>query len=187
MDASGDPTPWMSLTAIEVLDQLAPRQAVVAELGAGASTQWWARRGNRVDSYDDAPAWVRRTRDLLTSISDSATVTLVPDVHALAQVVQHRLASEDGCDILVSDGLEPRTESTRTALPLLRPSGLLVVDNSDRPELSRLVDDLISEGWCALRIFGLVPTHGVAHETSFLSREPLRPQGRGRQRSLPPR
>lgn len=177
----------MSLTAIEVLDQLAPRQAVVAELGAGASTQWWARRGNRVDSYDDAPGWVTRTRDDLAPLSDSATVTLVPNVHALAQVVQQRLASEDGCDILVSDGLEPRTDSTRTALPLLSPSGLLVIDNSDRPELSGLVDELISEGWFALRVFGLVPTHGVAHETSFLSREPMTPRGRGRTRTLPPR
>lgn len=177
----------MNLAAIETLEQLAPTSPAVVELGSGASTQWWIRRGATVTAFEDDPAWAAVTRAAVEAVGSTSGVTLVDGPDDLARVVDERIRDGHRCDVLVSDGLEPRVTTTRIALPLLRTEGLLVIDNSDRPELSTMVDRLLDEGWLGLRVFGLVPTHGVAHETAFLSRRPFSPQGRTRSRARPAR
>jgi hypothetical protein len=150
--APGLPLPWYSYPATAWLERRLRPSDRVFEFGAGHSTLWYAARVNSVVSVDDNAAWVSR---LQPDLPGNASVRLAHgDSYAQA------LDEENGeFDVIAVDGIR-RNECAAAARGRLATGGLVIFDNSDRPENADGVATLMQSGFQHIDFVGF--TSGYA-------------------------
>ena len=162
--------PWIVPAAVGWLRRRIRPGWRVLELGAGRSTLWFARRAGEVVSFEDNPFWVAWGRERLAA-AGLANVDLrqLPVARFLPEL--GRLADES-FDLVVVDFLEShgadRVEAVRRARAKLRPGGLLLLDDSDRPVYAEAYDLLA--GWRERRFVGVKDGWPEVCETAIFRR-----------------
>jgi len=162
LDAALAPQPWYTYPAIEYLKQIDFRDKTVFEYGCGHSTLFWAQRAARVVSVEHNPAWYARVKPQLPATCE---LRLETDSDAYADSIR---TSSEPFDVIVIDGLvtgRTRLKCARAAVQMLRPGGMIVLDNSDwLPESSRFLreSDLIE-----VDMTGFAPINDYTCTTSF--------------------
>lgn len=176
--------PWWTYAAIEEVDTwLAERRepARVFEWGAGASTLWLADRAGSVHSIEHDRPFAELLRPRLPPTVRLDVVEAVPasrprvrsgkEGHGgldFAEYVAAIEATEGGFDLVVVDG-RARADCLPRALPHVRPSGLVVFDNSRRRRYRQAIDAAVRSGQVSeRRRFGLTPTLPYPDQTSVL-------------------
>ncbi len=119
--------PWLVAEAVHVIGQWLRPDDVVIEWGAGRSTAWFLDLGVQVRSVEHHDGWADRVRSeagdrpLVLEVCDPEDPAAYAAAHAdLTQV-----------DLALVDGIH-RHQCTERAMTLVRPGGLLVVDNIER-------------------------------------------------------
>jgi len=136
--------PWLTRQANEFLaDYLRPTD-IGLEFGSGRSTLWFAERVARLVSIEHDRQWHSRVLDLIEKSQQSnidyhllsADTTVANDLAIAIRTILSPLACES-FDFVLIDGIQ-RDVCTREALRLLKPGGLLIIDNVNRhiPSLS---------------------------------------------------
>jgi hypothetical protein len=159
--ALADEQPWLTYDAIGFLEQyLAPGMRIF-EWGAGGSTLFLSRRASEGVSIEHDDAWAtavarrvdgRRWRVQCippAARPDPRYASQDPDHRArsFADYVQAIAACSDGTlDLVLVDG-RARVACVRQALAKVKPGGVLVLDNSDRPEYAEALALLDGAGW----------------------------------------
>jgi SAM-dependent methyltransferase len=136
--------PWITPAAVAFLDEWLGPQDVGIEWGSGRSTAWLASRVGRLVSIEHDLGWYRKTADelarrhlenveyVLAELADGAGGPDHPYVAAA------RKAPAGEVSFVLVDGLL-RDHCAKLAMELLRPGGLLVIDDAQRylPHASR--------------------------------------------------
>ena len=162
LDGQQAPLPWYTYPAVEYLKQIDFRGKAVFEYGCGHSTLFWAERAARVVSVEHNPSWYARMKPQLPPHCE---LRLETNPDAYADAIR---ASGTPFDVIVIDGLvtgRTRLKCARAAIPMLRPGGMIVLDNSDwLPESSRVLreSDLIE-----VDMTGFAPINDYTCTTSF--------------------
>ena len=165
VDAAGRPIPWYTFPAIAWLDELDFSDAEVFEYGSGHSTLWWQERARGVTSVEHDPDWYAEV-DQRVGASTVLLLETDPD--------RYVAAAEDGSyDVVVIDGVH-RPGCAEVAASVLRPGGLLILDNAERyPQLSQRLRTL---GLIEIDFTGFSPVNYYISTTSvFLDRAFHRP------------
>jgi hypothetical protein len=110
-------TPWLPYSAIRWLDNAVLPTMRVLEIGAGASTVFFAKRARSVVSVERDPVWRSRVRDYGATVTDT-----VPD---------------GTFDLILLDD-EPREAIFEDLFNRVNTFGYLVVDNWDWPRYDNL-------------------------------------------------
>lgn len=172
----GTPLPWYCYPAIEWLGpRLLPTDRVF-EYGCGNSTLWYAARVARVEAVDHDAHWAER---LIAQLPENASVRHVPAAGNTfwapdASAYPASIAEAEGkFDLIAVDGVE-RCSCLLQATGFLKPSGAILIDNSDRPEMRETLRDLTGRGFLRLDFVGIGPVLGVPFGTSLLFTEPRR-------------
>ncbi len=162
--------PWMVPAAVERLDELIEPDWIVLEFGSGASTAWYGARAGRVISFEDDPAWHAIVSARLAEAAlDRCEVRQVPLQDFVAAASDFPPAS---FDLVVVDGNEQpgatRNDCAAVAHALIKPGGVLVVDDSDIDGYQPLFEQF--RGWEWERFVGIKHRPLMAVETSILRR-----------------
>jgi hypothetical protein len=165
MSSRGEPLPWITYPAIDLLATVDFEGRRVLEFGAGQSTLWWRSRGARVISFEDSAEWRRRVQ----SASPGADVRLVDQ--DLRDFPDH-LRSER-FDVVMIDGLR-RQVAAKIAREVIAPSGCIMQDNSEgfwsddgrRYEIVELLAD-----FQRVDLYGFAPGMWKRHCTSIYYRD----------------
>ncbi|HKQ58831.1 MAG TPA: class I SAM-dependent methyltransferase [Candidatus Eisenbacteria bacterium] len=166
VDAAGNPIPWLTYPAIELLQRRVRPEMSVFEYGCGHSTLWWAARVRDVVSCEHDQAWLERIRSRAP-----ANVTLRHVALEYDGAYSRTVAEYPGrFDVVVIDGRD-RVNCARHAVTALAPGGVIVWDNSDRAEYRPGFDQLGQVGFRRLELVGLYPTLNEKGETSILYRD----------------
>lgn len=127
--------PWIVPACIGWLRRRIRSDWSVLELGAGRSTIWLARRAARVVSFEDNEFWVDHTRRRLREerlANVELRVRAVEELHTAVEELE-----DSSFDLVVIDFLESpqltRIDVLEPAARKVRPRGLLLLDDSDRP------------------------------------------------------
>lgn len=165
--AFGQPIPWWSYSASSFIDQIVPTEASVLEIGSGNSTLWWIARGNEVTALETSEDWARTVREsagrhsnlelIVNPLTDGDMSALIPADHKF--------------DILHIDHSEDRSQAVRSFLPLLKDTGMIIVDNSDRAEYQQALQELTENGYVRLDFFGIGPINAYCWQTSLFYKE----------------
>lgn len=174
VDAAGEPLPWYTYPCIEWLEQRLRASDAIFEFGAGSSTLWYGRRVRRVVAVDHDPGWFRRLAPLVPANVDLRLRASLDDgAGGLQRSPSDYLAAIEefpqGCfDVVAVDGME-RVGCAMAARRHLKPDGLLLFDNSDRPDYRRAIDGLRDQGAKRIDFCGFYPGAGVPGCTSVFS------------------
>lgn len=162
--------PWIVPAAIGWLRRRIRSDWRVLELGAGRSTVWFARRAGAIVAFEDDPQWVRWARERLPE-ERRAEVELrqLPLERFLTEIEQ---LNDGSFDLVVVDFLESpsvnRVTAVRRARDKVRPGGLLLLDDSDRPVYAE-AEELLA-GWRRRRFVGVKDGWPEVCETAIYRR-----------------
>lgn len=165
VDAEGNPLPFIAYAALEFLTRRIHPSMSVFEYGSGFSTLWWASRVKEVIACEHDEGWYHRVSS-----------------HAPANVMMHHVPLKydgDYCrfaaqfpgrfDIVVIDGRD-RVNCASHALVALKPSGVILWDNTNRLEYQAAFDSLFGRGFRKLEFVSMAPIMNEKVETSIFYR-----------------
>lgn len=124
--------PWLVKEAVEFLETILTKETKVLEIGSGSSTIWFAERVKSVISLDHDIFWYNLVTAELKAKGLTNVVTMWYD-HKVSRKVVEALGPDDQFDVILVDGGEPgcRISLVWEVLPLLKPGGYFVFDNSN--------------------------------------------------------
>jgi hypothetical protein len=199
-DPVSDMQPWIQFQARSLVTNWLPAGAQVLEFGAGGSTLYWLRNRARVVTIEHEASWaqlVRRRAESLGSLTGNLDLrVVVPTKGASAagpgttyysstdasfagmSFKEYAHAADDlapsSVDLLVVDG-RARHACLLQNLLKVKPGGVLLLDNSERPEYQDAIDAASAQGWRWQHFPGPFPYLRHFSRTSLASRIPLRP------------
>ncbi len=157
-------SPWLSPVAIDFFDKFLDSDMIGLEYGSGYSTQFYAERVNKIVAVEHHKEWYQKIKSQLSEIGlknveyrhipkgqkrKLKTSELFPQLPASFELSSHYLKyfeyikqyPNNYFDFIIIDG-RARVESGLNAMPKLKSSGLLVLDNSERERYAPLVEIL---------------------------------------------
>ena len=154
-----DATPWLTFEAIRWLASNMDSSMRVFEYGSGGSTLFFARRVLEVVSVEHDPEWHTRTAEALAAagVRNCTYLLRPPEPQMDARFASSDPAYEgldfaayvaavddypdESFDLVSVDG-RARTACVLAARSKVKPGGLLLLDNSDRPQYGAATDAL---------------------------------------------
>lgn len=159
VSASGEAIPWFTYPALRALEGYVHKDMRVCEWGAGNSTVWWSRKVAEVFSVEDNAMWYN---NLVAKLPSNAEIFLA---HEEKDYVNHFLA-RGPYDIVVVDGSH-RVECLKVAPSILKETGIIILDNSDRLEYESGISYLASQSFKRIDYFGLISAYPYEGCTSI--------------------
>lgn len=130
--------PWLTPVAVDLLRDLLKKTDAGLEYGSGRSTAWFARRTRHVTSVESSKVWFEKVKRKLAQENLSnvdfhyvAADQAGSDAEARAEyVTADPTLKSASMDYALVDGLF-RDECALRACELLKPGGVLIVDNAN--------------------------------------------------------
>lgn len=169
-------SPWWPYDAVAWVASALPPRPRVFEYGGGGSTLWLHDRGAQVTVAEHDAGWHAQ---LAAALPTGVRVLLVPPQPAgsITSAVEPGFfddyaAAADGepdgsLDLVIVDG-RARVDCALRAMPKVKPGGLLLLDDTDRPRYRPAADALA--GWERHVFAGLKPGQRFAAQTSVWRR-----------------
>ena len=169
-DRDGGPLPLLTYPAIDWLDSVLAPDDCVFEYGMGGSTLWFAKRVAHVTSVDHSREWVEslhlpRTVTARVATCGGDLLNAAPDDPYV------RAIDEDGrrYDVVVIDGMA-RLSCVPAADRALTPTGLIIFDNSDKPDNATARERLAEWDYARIDFCGTRPGSAFLGCTSVYSK-----------------
>ncbi|KGM17062.1 hypothetical protein N867_10545 [Actinotalea fermentans ATCC 43279 = JCM 9966 = DSM 3133] len=139
----------------------------VFEFGGGGSTMWFSDRVGTVVTVEHDPTWAQ-SLIAATDGNPRTNILVHDDSDGYANYVEAiRAFPDEYFDVIVVDGRE-RVRCTAEAAAKVRPGGLLLLDDSERPRYAG-AHNLLA-GWPSQVITGLAPFKPQAGTTTVWRR-----------------
>ncbi|MEF8723081.1 MAG: FkbM family methyltransferase [Candidatus Accumulibacter delftensis] len=152
VNSVGEPIPWLTYPALDFLEPRISPSLSVFEYGCGHSTLWWAARVRQLVAVEHDSSWIAAIRSRLPDTAVVRHHALEPAAHYVNAIV----AEATFFDIVVIDGRH-RNQCLHCAPQALSPRGVIILDNSDRPQYQPGSAYLQSLGFRHVDFSGLVP------------------------------
>ena len=169
VDRDGNPVPWLTMAATDLLERRMPHGCRVLEWGAGASTAWFLGCGCDVVSIEHDAAWAAWVRgqargsigNLRLAVYDRTDTAYVDPPEAVGPF-----------DVVLIDGAGRRDECASTVLrrSLCKPHGVVIVDNTNKPGPAAAIEAFRRQGWRVLPLAGVTRGYWQQSETSICYR-----------------
>ena len=136
------PIPWLTTDSIKFLEQyfLENKNPRVLEFGSGASTIWFARRTNHLVSIEHQGNWYRMVKKRLKEVRKNH-VKLILKPKPYFSICSS--FEKESFDLIVVDGRH-RIKCIKGSIPLLKPGGVMMLDNADKPWFSEAYEIMSS-------------------------------------------
>jgi hypothetical protein len=165
VNANGDPIPWITYPALDFIRKRVTCDLTVFEFGSGGSTTWWANHVKNVVSVEHDRDWYERIKSLQRSNVKIFHVELIYGGKYSCSTKEQF----DKFDIIVIDGRD-RVNCIKNSIDSLKPTGIIILDNSDRLDYVKGIDLLHDKGFRRIEFIGFCPIVNLKSETSIFYR-----------------
>ena len=124
VDRQGNEIPWYTYPAIEYIKQLDLSDKRIFEYGSGNSTIFWSSRCHQLISVEHDEHWYQQ---ICHRLPENVDYHFQESVEDYVNVIN---ATDEDFDIIIIDG-SYRYDCTTEAIKKLKPSGFIILDNSD--------------------------------------------------------
>lgn len=164
VDQSGNPLPWFSYPMVSFLEKRIQPHFTVFEFGTGNSTLWWSNKVTRIFSCEHDRGWYNTIKKAAPS-----NVTLIYIESPDNDYVRSLENFSEKFEIIIVDG-EQRVECAKHAIQFLTSDGVIIFDDSDRPEYAEAIHYLNDHGFRRIEFYGMTACVNVGKETSIFYR-----------------
>jgi predicted O-methyltransferase YrrM len=121
--------PWIAYSSIDYLKTFLNKRSRVLEFGSGMSTIWYAEQAGEVFSVENYKPWY----DKISKIIESKGISNITYKFTDSESEYSTFMSDDtkGFDLVMVDG-SCRSKCVSHASKLVKPGGILYLDNSDK-------------------------------------------------------
>ncbi len=137
----------------------------VFEYGCGAGTLWWASRVKEVKACEHDFAWFKKIQAIAPTNVQLCHTNLEYDGEYSKKILDYR----NRFDIVVIDGRD-RVNCAINCIHALKEDGIIIFDDSDRPQYRKAFDFLTTNGFKRIEFQGMGPGLTIKFETSIFYR-----------------
>ena len=163
--ADGSPVPWMTYSAISILEKRLPPDSTVFEFGSGHSTLFFARLASKVVSVECEREWY----ETLSKALPANVELLLCSPYEREAYLKSLTGQQREFDVIVVDA-EDREGCLRVAPTRLAQRGVIVLDDADRPAYAAEAERLVASGFKRLDFEGLKPAGIRSYSTAIFYR-----------------
>lgn len=148
--------PWLHPAVVAYMDLLIEPGFRVLEHGSGGSTIWFAERAAHVDTVEHNPEWAKAVE---AETGDNVTVHL--------NAPPRNFYGKDYDLLLIDGNSDDRNDWVQNATRMVKPGGIVVLDNANRPQYRPYMEGLRSESEHWIRFDTNPPRHSHAVTDMF--------------------
>lgn len=152
VDQNGNPIPWVTYSFIDFIKERIKKQHTVFEFGSGNSTYFYACYAGKVVSVEHDESWFKKIIDTKPENSEMIFCELKAD----GDYCRMPLKLNQLYDIIIVDGRD-RVNCCKQAINALTPTGVIVLDDSERVFYSEATTFLKENGFKQLSLTGISP------------------------------
>lgn len=161
VDHNNDPIPWVTYSFIDFIKDRIDNTHVIFEFGSGNSTFFYAKHANKVVSVEHDKAWFNKIVKKKPANSEMIFCEL-EDGGEYCRVPQ---TCPEKFNIIIIDGRD-RVNCCKQCLPAITNDGVVVVDDSERPQYQDGISFLKQNDFKELRFTGISPGVFIYKATS---------------------
>jgi predicted O-methyltransferase YrrM len=166
VDREGNPIPWCTYSFIHFITYKLTPDLSVFEFGSGNSTIWYAQRVKKIIAVEHDLNWISK---ISKKIPQNATI-LHKELDTNGLYAKTAISTDQKFDIIIIDGRD-RNNCVYNSLQALTDNGILIFDNSQRPEYIESQDFLKLNGYKRIDFRGLCPTVAHINTTTIFYRD----------------
>ena len=151
VDRNGNPIPWWTYSFIDFIEERLSKSFNVLEFGAGASTIWLNERVNEVISVENDPFWADKMQKKSLSKSRIFYLRNSGEIHNQSYILGKEY------DIIIIDNQGNRMDCAVSSLPLLKPEGVVIWDNTEGADWPEIKKFFIQKGFSEISFSGMTP------------------------------
>jgi hypothetical protein len=152
VDANGEELPWVTYSFIDFIKERLHKDLSVFEYGSGSSTLFYARRVRRVISVEHDKDWYNK----IVHSSPPNAEMIFTELQRDGEYSKKAASLPEKFDIIIVDGRD-RVNCCKYSIQALSPRGVLVLDDSERPDYHAARLLLKEQGFKELSFSGISP------------------------------
>lgn len=153
IDKNKNSIPWFSYPFIDFLTPRLAKNISVFEFGSGNSTLFLAAKVKDVISVEHNKEWYQTVNR--TKLSNVKLVLTKSD--SVSNYLEYFNSLTEKVNIIIVDGLH-RNECLINSINKLSENGVVILDDSERPEYKTGIDYILGNGFKSLDFWGIAPT-----------------------------
>ncbi|MDP9048570.1 MAG: class I SAM-dependent methyltransferase [Bacteroidota bacterium] len=165
VDQYDNPIPWVTYSFIDFIKPRLNKQHTVFEFGSGNSTYFYARHAGIVVSVEHDKEWFEKILATKPENNELIYCELVRD----GDYCRVPIKLEETFDIIIVDGRD-RVNCCKQAVRALSPTGVIVLDDSEREIYKEGIAFLMKNGFKELPFSGISPGLFYRKSTSVFYR-----------------
>jgi precorrin-6B methylase 2 len=166
IDKNGDPLPWISIPAIEILKEKSLEDLFIFEYGSGNSTIWFSKRVKKIVSIEHDDEWY--DYQMKQKSLDNTTILFKKMVYGGEYSKEIKKYNE--IDIALIDGRD-RVSCAINAITQLSKKGIIILDDAQRKNYEKARQYLLNIGFRELKLVGMNVGRPMKKTTSFFYRD----------------
>jgi hypothetical protein len=163
VNLNGEPIPWFTYGAIELLNDRLPDDAIVFEYGCGLGTKWWANKAKEVDAVEHDEEWFnlisKKLPENVNLLHKELENNYAGSIHQMNKLY----------DVIIIDG-KNRIDCLNESIDKLTGRGVLVFDDTDREHFKQVFEILGAREFRYLTFKGFGPIEFIECETTIFYR-----------------
>jgi hypothetical protein len=152
IDANGNELPWVTYAFIDFIRPRLNSTMRVFEYGSGSSTLFYARLVGNVVSVEHDKNWYEKIR----SSKPVNAEMIFTELHPNGEYSRKAASLTEKFDIIIVDGRD-RVNCCKYSVEALSSKGVLVLDDSERPDYAEARTLLKNQGFKELSFSGISP------------------------------
>ena len=152
VDRHGEAIPWVTYPFIDFISERLEKEFDIFEFGSGNSTLFYSRHVRSVTSVEHDKAWY----ETMVANLPANAIMLFKELSADGDYSRSAEATLKPYDIIIVDGRD-RVNCCRNCLSALKAGGVVVLDDSERPEYHAGRTFLKNHGFREIPFWGMAP------------------------------
>jgi hypothetical protein len=152
VDAVGNPLPWVTYSFIDFIKNRINKSQAIFEYGSGSSTLFYAKKAGSVTSVEHDKTWFENVKNTSLANAEMIFCQLETD----GEYAKKASLLNKKFDIIIVDGRD-RVNCCKYSINALTDAGVIVLDDSERPEYQPARDFLTQNGFKELSFSGISP------------------------------
>lgn len=149
----GNSIPWFTYPFIDFLSTRLMKDLVVFEFGSGNSTLFFSEKVKKVISIEHNQEWYQ----LISKNKPENVEIILTKSNSSNDYLEYLNKIYDKVDLIIVDGIH-RNECMIRAFDKLSERGVIILDDSERPEYKEGIEFVLKRGFKRIDFWGIAPT-----------------------------